>query len=190
MTGLDRWQVKKSAQHYVINSVRSPIRVDRSIWPLDDSAGPLSPCTCVQSCLTLCKGTWTQNIRQTVISVGARGNPSPRREGLGFVSFSYGSRWGTNSVLTFPDEMQHLLPGPLLPENDSHFFITRQRSGHQQQRGRLENSEGAPSCSELAVDQPHSTGTQEKLLKAHKRCCLWDVGASPCLSFTLCWGWR
>ena len=85
MTGLDRWQVKKSAQHYVINSVWSPIRVDRSIWPPDDLAGPLSPCTCVQSCPTLCKGTWTQNIRQTVIGVGARRNPSPKREGLGFV---------------------------------------------------------------------------------------------------------
>lgn len=86
MTGLDRWPVKKSAQHYIINSVRSPIRVDRSIWPPDDSAGPLSPCTCVQSCPTLCKGTWTQNIRQTMIDVGARRNPSPRRKGLGFVS--------------------------------------------------------------------------------------------------------
>ena len=31
------------------------------------------------------KGTWTQNIRQTVIGVGARRNPSPKREGLGFV---------------------------------------------------------------------------------------------------------
>ena len=61
-------------------------RVDRSIWPPDDSTGPLSPCTCVQSCPTLCKGTWTQNIRWTVIGVGARRNPRPRREGLGFVS--------------------------------------------------------------------------------------------------------
>lgn len=87
------------------------------------------------------KGMWTQNIRWTLIDrCRSQEEPKTKKRGAWFcVSFCYGSHQGTNSVLTFPDGTQHLLPGPLLPEDYTHFRTTRWRSGYQQKGGHLEN---------------------------------------------------
>lgn len=71
--------------------------------------------------------------------LGAKRNPGPRREGLGFVSPL--ALEATKEQIQFSPFQMGLTTSYLtqLPEDYAHFLITRWRSGCQQQGGHLQN---------------------------------------------------